>query len=368
MYKKDNEKYWCAFTKLKKVSSRFIYTIYKYFGSIELAWNAEAYDLWKIEGLLKRSIESFIEERRTVNPQECLDTIKENNIGFIHLEHSEYPELLRNIDNPPIGLFILGNLKECNLERTLAIVGSRRASENGKNALKGIISGFANSDICIVSGLAEGIDTVAHKSAVEHNIKTIAVIGGGFNKIYPKSNIGLFNKIIKENHGAIISEYWMDDDALSWHFPVRNRIVSGLSKGILVAEAAIKSGAMITANLALEQGRELMCMPGLISNPNTQGVYKLLKNGASMVTCTEDILDAMNWQIDRVKESDTKQYKNLTKEEKEVIESLKIDTLTIDELAIKTNLNINDLMVILTKLELDGVISQTSGEKYIITN
>lgn len=366
MYSEQCEKYWCAFSRLTKVSSLFVNIIYKYFGSIELAWNAEAYDLWKIEGLQKRSIEGFLEERKHINPDECLNYIKENNIGFIYPEDERYPYLLKHIYNPPTGIFVLGSLDICNLEKTLAVVGSRRASENSKNVLKNILSDFRNSDICIVSGLAEGIDTVAHKTAVDNNIKTIGVIGGGFGKLYPKSNIQLFNKIVNDNGGAVLSEYWMDSDALSWHFPVRNRIVSGLSKGVLVAEAAIKSGAMITAKLALEQGRELMCIPGLISNPNTQGIYQLLKTGATMITSSEDILDTLGWQIERNNINKHTEINNLTSVEKLIIEYIQLDSLTIDELVIKTNLNIDNLMVILTKLEIEGIISKNSSERYTL--
>ena len=174
----------------------------------------------------------------------------------------------------------------------------------------------------------------------------------------------MFNEI-KDGAGVVFTEYWPDVDAISWHFPARNRIVSGLSKGVLVAEAAIKSGAMITANLALEQGRELMCMPGLISNPNTEGVYKLIKTGAAVVTNHNDILDAMNWQINCTTKEKEKTQKNFTDEEQLIIDCIQKDMLTLDEIIVKTNLNIADLMVILTKLELEGSISQTNGDKYI---
>ena len=363
----NKEKYWYAFARLTKTSSAFVNKLYSHFSSIDLAWNARANDLYKIEGIQKRQIDAFIEERKNITPQECMDYIKERNIDFIHPEDDRYPYLLKHIDNPPTGLFLLGNIDICNMERTLAVVGSRKASENSKNTLRNILSGFANTDICIVSGLAEGIDTVAHKTAIENNIKTIAVIGGGFDKIYPKSNIELFNKIIDGN-GAVITEYWPDTDAISWHFPVRNRIVSGLSKGVLIAEAAIKSGAMITGKLALEQGKELMCIPGLISNPNTEGIYSLLKTGATLITNTQDILDALNWEFKtNIPPKEEKTY-NFSEEEKLIYDILRKDSLTMDEIVTKTNLNINDLMVILTKLELDGVISQTHGEKYIIIN
>ncbi len=364
----SNDKYWCAFAKLTKTSSAFVNKLYEYFGSIEAAWNAEFYDLNKIEGLLEKSVNAFLNEKKSINPDECMDYLNKQGITFINPESRDYPYLLKQIDNPPIGLFVLGDLNLCNMERTIAVVGSRKASENAKNTLRSILSDFSNTDICIVSGLAEGIDTTAHTCAVENNMKTIAVIGGGFDKLYPKSNIKLFNKIIKEGYGAVISEYWPDIDAISWHFPVRNRIVSGLSKGILVAEAGLKSGAMITGKLALEQGRELMCMPGLISNPNTQGIYKLIKEGASIVTCSQDILDVMNWEIKKTETISAKSENNnqLTKDEKLVYECIQKDSLTVDELIIKTNLNINDLMVILTKLELNGLISQDRGERYIL--
>ncbi len=363
-----NKKYWCAFSKLTKVGPAFVNNIYNWFGDIELAWHAQAYDLWQIPNLQKRSIESFLEERPNVDPDECLDYIEQRGFQYICLEDEEYPSLLKNIFNPPFGLFVVGNLKSCNLDRCLAVVGSRKASESAKITLTKILSGFQGTDITIVSGMAEGIDTIAHKAAINNNVKTIAVIGGGFDKIYPKSNIGLFNQI-KETHGAVISEYWPDEDAISWHFPARNRIVCGLSNGVLVAEAALKSGAMISAGLALEQGKELMCMPGLISNPNTAGIYKLIKNGATIVTDYKDILDALNWKInpDLIhKKVDTDcSDNNLNENENLILEYIKKDALSVDELIIKTNLNINDLMVILTKLELEGIISQTNGEKYM---
>ena len=359
----NDDKYWYAFAKLTKTTSVFVNRVWEYFGSIELAWHAEPYDLWQIEGMQKSQINGFLEERKSINPDECKEYIQKRGIDFIHPEDKRYPKLLRYIDNPPTGLFMLGDITQCNLEKTLAVVGSRKASENAKNILKHILEGFANTDMCIVSGLAEGIDTVGHRTAVDNNMKTIAVIGGGFDKLYPKSNIKLFNEIIN-GKGAVLTEYWPDVDAINWHFPIRNRIVSGLSKGVLVAEAAKRSGAMITAKLALEQGKELMCMPGLISNPNTEGIYSLLKTGAAVVTKSQDILDALNWEFISTKKPKKSNNYNFTKEEQLIYELLSKDSLTMDELILKTNLNINNLMVILTKLELEGIISQTNGEKY----
>lgn len=361
----NKKKFWCAFSRLTKTSSVFVNKLYSYFGDIEYAWNSDEEELKKIDGILKKSVSAFIEERKTVVPEECLEVLEKNEIDFLYPEDVRYPYSLRHINNPPTGLFMRGDINNCNLERTLAVVGSRRASDNAKISLKKVLSGFHDSDICIVSGLAEGIDTVAHKISVDNNIRTIAVLGGGFNRLYPTSNRTLYDKILEEN-GVILSEYWIDSEPVSWHFPLRNRIVSGISKGVLIAEAALKSGAMITANLALEQGKELMCIPGLITNVNTQGIYKLIKNGATIVTEHNDILEALNWTLEYGKKEPAKTEEILySPEEKKILECLQKDSLSIDELIIKTDLNINDLMVILTKLELENVIFRINGEKYI---
>ena len=262
-------------------------------------------------------------------------------------------------------LFIAGDINRCNFNKTLAVVGSRKASEYSKDMLNTILSDFTGSDICIVSGLATGIDTAAHYSAINSGLSTIAVIAGGFKHIYPTSNKNLFREI-QNSHGIVISEYWPTFQPIAWRFPHRNRIVSGLSYGTLVVEAAIKSGALITAKLCLEQNRELMCVPGLISNPNTEGIYKLLKEGASLVTSSKDILDCLSWNIEKTnKTKESKQKIQLSEQEKLVYDIISKDSFSLDDLILKTNINIADLMVILTRLEIEGLIKQTDGDKFI---
>lgn len=364
----NNSKYWLAFAAFEKVSSQFIQKLYEHFSDIELAWKADVSELLQVEGITKKQFDTFVGMRNTVNPEECLSYIKKNDIDFITYEDERYPFLLRNIFDPPMTLFMAGDIERCNLDKTIAVVGSRKASEQSKAVLTEIISELRNSDICIVSGLATGIDTTAHEAAIQNNLTTIAVIGGGFENLYPASNRNLFNSI-KEKYGAVLSEYWPTAEPIAWRFPQRNRIVSGISKGTLVAEAALKSGALITANLALEQGRELMCIPGAISNPNTQGIYKLLKNGASMVTSAEDILNTMNWELVKLNnvQSENSSIKELNNIEKAVFELISINSANIDTILQHTDININDLMVILTKLELYGLIKQTDGDRYIST-
>lgn len=362
----ENKKYWLAFAGLKQNGSVFVQRLFEHFQDIEIAWNADISELIKVEGLTKKQLDSFMSERKNISPDECFDYITKKKIDFLSFDDINYPALLKNIYNPPMTLFFQGNFDKCNLERTFAVVGSRKASESSKEILSKIIDEFRGTDVCIVSGLAAGIDTIAHASAIKSNLSTIAVLGGGFDHVYPSSNKKLFEQI-KEKAGVVISEYWPTFEPIAWRFPHRNRIVSGLSKGTLVAEAAIKSGALITANLCLEHGRELMCIPGLLTNPNTAGIYKLLKDGASLITSAEDIMSVLSWETTRssIKPSEERNDINLTDEEKVVIDCISRDSMCLDEIILKTNLNIGDLMVILTRLELRGLIKQTDGEKFI---
>lgn len=369
---REDSKYWLAFASVEKVGSVFIKTLFEHFGSIKSAWCAGVDELYKVETLTKGQINDFLEARKQTEPDRCLEYIQNKKIKYITYTDADYPYLLKQIHNPPMTLFYKGDLSRCNFKRTLSVVGSRKASEAAKTVLTRIIDEFRNTDICIVSGLAAGIDTCAHQAAVKNNLATIGVIASGFDFIYPKQNRPLYDKIENEG-GVIFSEYWPTFEPLPWRFPHRNRIVTGLSKGTLVAEAAMKSGALISANLCLEQNRELMCIPGLLTNPNTEGIYKLIKNGAAVVTRAQDILDALGWQIETFSVQQNEKEKtqsaidslDMTEEEKAVFELLAANEMTIDSLMAQTGIDFGALTVILMNLELKGYVKQTDGGKYL---
>ena len=356
-------KYWIAFSSIEQISSQFIKKLYDYFGDIERAFNATSADLSLIEGLNKKRIDTFLKYRDKVDIDKAFALVETRGINFITFEDNKYPLLLRNIDNPPAVLYYKGKLFDCNLDKTLAIVGSRKASSSARDNLRKIISGLANTDICIVSGLASGIDTIAHTSAIENNIKTIGVIASGFDYTYPSQNKALYENITN-GYGAILTEYYPTFEPVKFRFPQRNRIVSGLSYGTLVAEASLKSGALITANLTLEQGRELMCIPGDISNINTQGIYKLLKNGATLVTEYSDILNALGWEIKQTELQTQLTLPTLTPDEDIIFENLQTEEKGIDELLAVTGLKFENLLINLTTMELKGIIKQVSGDRY----
>ncbi|MDY6309747.1 MAG: DNA-processing protein DprA [Cyanobacteriota bacterium] len=357
-----NYKYWIAFSSIEQIDSRFIKRLYDYFGDIEKAFNCSLEDLKNIDGLSIKKAQNFIQCRDKIDIDKVFATVETKGINFLTLEDENYPYMLKNIENPPVVLYYKGKLFECNLGKTLAVVGSRKASSGARDNLRKIISGLGNTDICIVSGLASGIDTVAHASAIENNLKTIGVIASGFDYVYPSQNKTLYENI-ENGYGAVVTEYYPTFEPIKFRFPQRNRIVSGLSYGTLVVEASLRSGALITANLTLEQGRELMCMPGDISNPNTQGIYKLLKNGATMVTEGNDILDALGWE--RTEDNPTQlTLPTLTPDEEKIYNNIKIEERGIDELSTLTGLSLDNLLMNLTTMELKGMIKQVNGDRY----
>lgn len=353
-------KYWTAFSSIEQLDSTFIQRLYNYFGDIEIAFNATLSDLSQIEGLSITKAKNFIEKKKGVNPDQTLDFILNKGIKILTFEDENYPYMLRQIPNPPMTLYYKGDLFNCNLNRTVAFVGSRRASFAGKEGVSRVISDLKNTDICIVSGLATGIDAVSHQSAIENNLKTIGVIASGFDHTYPSGNKHLYEQI-ENGCGAVVTEYYPPFEPMQFRFPQRNRIVTGLSYGTVVGEAAIKSGALISANLTLEQGRELMCIPGAINNVNTEGVYKLLKDGATMVTKGEDILNALGWEI-KLTENST--INDIPEQYLFLYNEISVEPKSFDELQSKSGLNTDDLLTRLTEMELHGLIELVDGDRY----
>ncbi len=354
-----NTKYWTAFSSIEQLDSTFIQRLYNYFGDVETAYNATLSDLKQIEGLSVKKAENFINKKESVNPDQTLEFVLNKGMEILTFDDENYPYMLRQIPNPPMTLYYKGDLLSCNLKRTVAFVGSRKASYEGKESIKRVISDLANTDICIVSGLATGIDAVSHKSAIENNLKTIGVIASGFDYVYPSGNKALYEQI-ENGCGAVVTEYYPTFAPVQFRFPQRNRIVTGLSYGTVVGEAAIKSGALISANLTLEQGRELMCIPGSINNVNTEGIYKLLKDGATMVTKGEDVLNALNWEIP----VNNKKEVNIPEQYLPLYNIMSVEPKSFDELQSETGLSTEDLLTRLTEMELHGLIEQSEGERY----
>jgi len=275
----------------------------------------------------------------------------------ITIKDKTYPELLRHIPDPPIVLYKKGTLKTCS--NTLAVVGSRKATFEGIALAEKIANTLSSLGITIVSGLARGIDASAHKGALSETGKTIGVLGCGIDICYPAENIRLFDKVGDE--GLLLTEYSPGVSPLNYHFPERNRIIAGLSKGILVIEASGRSGSLITARLGLEYARDVMAIPGSIFGDEHKGANALIKQGAKLVDGIEDII-ATSFPGFTLK----KQQKiEMDKDEDYVYSYIGYEKIHVDELIDKTGMQAKQVMVMLTKLEMKDVVSGFPGGYYI---
>ena len=332
--------------------------IKKYFGSFENGWKAPISTLLKITELKK--LDEF---RGEIDPEKEMEILEKEGVQVLLKE--DLPKNLQEIFTPPEVLYIKGSLPASPAggpKETLphlAVVGPRKFSSYGKEACDKIVSELKDYSAVIVSGLALGIDTIAHKTALENNMQTIAVLGSGFNDnvLFPQQNKKLANKII-ENGGCLISEYPLDMRAAPYTFPQRNRIAAGLCEGTLVVEAPQKSGALITANLALENNREVFAIPGGIFQANSKGTNNLIKQGATPITNAEDILNSLGVEL-KIKSDSI----DLSQEEKEII-SLIYEPLARDELIRNSKMPPQEINPLLIQMEIKGIIKEIDGKIY----
>ncbi|MGC8971862.1 MAG: DNA-processing protein DprA [bacterium] len=300
---------------------------------------------------LERERLSYLRKRAEEEYKKSLDL----GIKLIPISSKEYPVLLKEIPDPPALLYVLGEKVwlNCNF---ISVVGTRRPTRYGINATRMIVSRLVENGIGIVSGFAYGIDTVAHIEAIRGGGYTIGVLGTGVDIVYPKVNKTLRRDIIESKRGCLISEFPLGDNPESWHFPRRNRIISGLTQITVVVEASLKSGAMITAGYALEQGREVFAVPGNIDSENSQGTNQLIKEGAKPITSGDDILEEFNI----IPKITTVKLPELTEEESVIWNILNEPRLEDDILNI-SGLDVSRFNIIITRLELKGLIERLPG-------
>ncbi len=271
-------------------------------------------------------------------------------------EDAHYPPLLKEIHDPPAVLYAKGNL-DCFKQLTLAMIGSRKPSITGSETAKRFAYELAANPLSIVSGLALGIDTQAHKGCLEANGKTIAVMGTGIDRVYPYQNHHLAEKICF--NGLLLSEFPLGTPPAAGHFPQRNRIISGLSLITLVVEAAIRSGSLITARMALEQNRDVFAIPGSILNPQARGCHYLLQQGAKLVTSSQDILEELNLEPEQTQGTNT--VISLARVNQNLVKCIGFEITTIDQMVARSGLAINEVACELAILELEGVVKAIPG-------
>ncbi|MDD4203149.1 MAG: DNA-processing protein DprA [Candidatus Omnitrophica bacterium] len=330
----------------------------EHFGSISEIFKAKKKDFSNIKGItleIAEEISSF--DKNEVEKQ--IKEIEKYNVSLLSVFDDKYPQILKNIYSPPIILFVRGNFLSDN-DINVAIVGTRKASFYGMQTAEKLAYELGQLDITIVSGLASGIDSNAHKGALKAKAKTIGVLGCGVDICYPSSNKRLFSQMLEK--GVIVSELSMGFKPNKNTFPMRNRIISGLSKGVVVVEAAKKSGSLITADLALEQGREVFAVPGRIDCSVARGTLELIKNGAKLVQYTDDILEEIGYE--RKKMDHENKNNELTESHKKILDMISKEPLYIDDIQEKLMCDFGTLNSILLQMQLTGLINESPGKVY----
>ena len=358
---KRDIRHWVGFNKVPGIGATRLRALLDYFGDPETAWHASAHDL-KQAGLDRRSLGNLLEVRNTLNLDTELERLHRAQIRVITWEDLDYPPHLSRVFNAPPVLYVRGSI-ETRDEWAVAVVGTRRASVYGKESALMLSRGLAQAGVTIVSGLAKGIDTVAHRACLDAGGRTIAVMGCGLDRIYPAQNSHLAAEILER--GALVSEYALGTKPEARNFPPRNRIISGLTLGTVVVEADLRSGALITADFAVEQGREVFAVPGSIFARGQRGSNQLIQQGAKMVCNVTDVLEELNLtMVSQQAQARAVIPENETEEQ--LLVHLSAEPVHVDTLRRAVQLPIAQVSSTLALMELKGMIRQVGGMNYVL--
>lgn len=353
---------WIAFSAFPAIGPQRFKLLLQYFGSAEAAWSAPV-KIYREIGFSERLASSFGKFRREFDIGTYQKRLEDLGVGITILEDKDYPERLASLEDAPFVLYVrkhagvtdsLADLTDI----SLAVIGTRKMTLYGKDVCERLVTQLVDRGMTIVSGLALGIDSVAHRTALGAGGKTVAVLAGGVESVYPPSNTGLGREIVK--NGAIISEYPLGYPCFQQNFPVRNRIVSGLALGVLVIEGSDKSGTLLTAASAARQGREVFAVPGPITSPVSRAPNLLIRQGAKLVESAKDILEELNVNS-KIQMSKSKKVLPGTKEEESLLKILDGEGLDIDSLVRISGMQTGDILGSLMQLELKGLVKNAGG-------
>ncbi len=342
-----------------------IKNIIEYFPNLEEFWRSNSKQIKAMKGIRDEIKEKILYNRNIDNIKNMLNNIEKQNVNILTILDEEYPSELRYLNDSPQVLYTKGNTF-VNDSISIAIVGSRKATAYGKWACEKFTKELVGFGVTIVSGLASGIDTLAHKTTLENGGKTIAVLGNGIDIIYPKRNLSLYKEI--ESEGTIITEFPLGTQPLAYNFPQRNRIISGLSRGVVVIEAQEKSGSLITAHHALDQGKDVFALPGNINSIFSGGTNRLIKDGAKPLLTIDDIIEEIYELQEMILKNNVNKidYSNYSETEVKIIRILESGPVHSDIIAYKIGMDIQVAMSLLTVLELKGAIKELSSRVFTI--
>lgn len=350
--------YWLAFSYVKGIGAVRFRKLLSFFGELSRAWQAGSAEL-VAAGLSEKNAAEILEKRKTLDPLALPEQLKAQGIAFLTWQDDAYPRYLKEIAQPPPVLFYKGSIIPAD-DLAVAIVGTRKVTSYGKQITRDTAEYLAHNGVTVVSGLARGVDGLAHHAAIEAGGRTIAVLGSGVDIIYPPEHRRLAEKI--QENGAILSDYAPGTKPDGINFPPRNRIISGLSRATIVIEAGEKSGALITAKFAVEQNREVFAVPGSVLSPMSRGTNDLIGEGAMPMTNPKSVLEAL--RIEEGSKAPKPQELSLSDMERTVLRILAQDSLHIDEICVRMDMSVEKLTVTLTMMELKGLVVREQGMTY----
>lgn len=354
--------YWFALKSIPMVGNVTFRRLLERFETPELALKASAAELSHVKGISAAAVDSILShDYRPFAEREC-EFVRRHGVNVVDFLAPDYPKVLLEISDPPPFLYVRGELK--GLEDAVAIVGSRRASTYGLLTTERLAGELARHGVTVVSGMARGVDTAAHRGALKGGGRSIGVLGCGIDVVYPPENRRLYQEMAEK--GVLVSEFPMGTTPLAENFPRRNRIISGISRGVLVVEAVKNSGSLITARCALEQGREVFAIPGNITSCGSRGTHQLIKDGAKLVEGVEDILEELPLRSMVAADTDPSPGFSLTPQEAGIYTLLAESPLHIDDIIVKSELTVGDVSAILLRLELKGAVTQLPGKHFAI--
>ena len=354
-------KYWLGFNAVSGIGPAKIQALLGAFGDLEPAWRASEGQLREI-GFDARAIDNLRETRQTLDLDRLVGQVEASGAHVLTWDSPDYPSLLRQIPAAPPVIFVRGGFEPVD-QWAVAIVGTRRLSAYGRLVAHDLATGLARNGITIVSGLARGIDGVAHRAALEADGRTIAVMGCGIDRVYPPEHRDLAHAIVA-GQGAIVTDFPLGTEPSSANFPARNRLISGLSLGVLVIEAGERSGALITARFALEQDREVFAVPGNVNSPVSVGTNRLIQQGAKLVMGVEDILEELNLRM-ASEQAAAQVVLPDSAEEAALLSQLSTQPLHVDDLGRLTGMPSYLISSTLTLMELKGMVQQVGGMNYV---
>jgi len=358
----EEVKYWVGFSFIPGIGRVRYSLLDDHFGGLSAAWNASNGEL-RASGLDERSVNSIMDMRPRISLDAEWEKLKQYNVNVVTCKDSGYPARLKEVDNHPPLLYIRGSLIDED-ECSIAVVGTRRVSAYGRQVAEEITADLSRAKVTVVSGLARGVDYVAHQSAIMAKGRTIAVMPCGLDVVYPGEHVDLAQRVIE--HGALVSEFPLGSRPKADHFPQRNRIMSGMSLGVLVIESGERSGALITAHLAAEQNREVFAVPGSIYSPTSKGPNKLIQEGAKLVCSCAEVLEELDLPVvSRQLEMDG--LAPATDTEYQLLCCLSEEAAHINDVCHRSGLPIAVVSGMLTMLELRGLVKQVGGMTYTIS-